>query len=84
MPTPPLQQTLDKLIAGWEGECVEFKEANDNYPTSDISNRTPTRYRHRAFDDAYYCDLILEYLKTFGQGRRPDFERLLAGKLPMC
>ena len=37
--------------------------------------------RHRAFDDAYYCDLILEYLKTFGQGRRPDFERLLAGKL---
>lgn len=37
--------------------------------------------RHRAFDDAYYCDLILEYLKTFGHGRRADFQRLLAGKL---
>ncbi len=36
MPTPPLQQTLESLIAGWEGECVEFKEANDNYPTQDI------------------------------------------------
>jgi ATP-dependent DNA helicase RecG len=37
--------------------------------------------RHRAFDDSYYCDLILKYLATFGQGRRADFERLLAGKL---
>lgn len=37
--------------------------------------------RHRAFDDAYYCDLILEYLKTFGQGRRADFRRLIVDKL---
>lgn len=31
-----LNALLDRLIAQWEGECVEFKEANDNYPTSDI------------------------------------------------
>ncbi len=31
-----LQQKLDELIAGWENEVVEFKEANDNYSTSDI------------------------------------------------
>jgi len=31
-----LQRQLDALIADWEGECVEFKDANDNYPTSDI------------------------------------------------
>lgn len=31
-----LQQQLDSLLADWEGECVEFKEANDNFPTSDI------------------------------------------------
>ena len=31
-----LQQKLDELIAGWENECVEFKETNDNYSTSDI------------------------------------------------
>ncbi len=39
MPDPtaaPLEQTLRQLIAQWEGECVEFKEANDNFPTSDI------------------------------------------------
>lgn len=37
--------------------------------------------RHRAFDDAYYCDLILEFLKKFGQGTRADFRRLLLDKL---
>jgi ATP-dependent DNA helicase RecG len=37
--------------------------------------------KHRAFDDRYFCDLILDYLKTFGQGQRTDFERLLTGKL---
>jgi len=31
-----LQHLLDSLIADWEGECVEFKDANDNYSTSDI------------------------------------------------
>jgi ATP-dependent DNA helicase RecG len=31
-----LQSTLQQLLAGWEGECVEFKDANDNFPTSDI------------------------------------------------
>jgi ATP-dependent DNA helicase RecG len=31
-----LQQKLNELIAGWENEVVEFKEANDNFSTSDI------------------------------------------------
>ena len=31
-----LQQLLSRLLAGWESECVEFKNANDNYSTSDI------------------------------------------------
>jgi ATP-dependent DNA helicase RecG len=36
MTPEPLAQTLDRLLAGWENECVEFKEANDNFSTSDI------------------------------------------------
>ena len=36
---------------------------------------------HRSFDDRYFCDLILEYLRTKGEGRRPDFDRLLKSKL---
>ena len=31
-----LRHQLDALLAGWENECVEFKDANDNFPTSDI------------------------------------------------
>jgi ATP-dependent DNA helicase RecG len=37
--------------------------------------------RHRAFDDDYYCKLILDYLAEFGSGKRADFERLLEKKL---
>ena len=31
-----LQEVLKHLLAGWEHECVEFKDANDNFSTSDI------------------------------------------------
>ncbi len=31
-----LAKLLGRLIADWEGECVEFKDANDNFSTSDI------------------------------------------------
>lgn len=45
------------------------------------TGETAEYIRHRAFDDAYYCDLILEYLRKFKMGNRADFRRLLAGKL---
>ena len=31
-----LQTVLQRLLAGWEHECVEFKDANDNFSTSDM------------------------------------------------
>ena len=52
--------------------------------SADIAAATDTEaeyIRHRAFDDRYFCDLILDYLKTFKEGQRADFERLLEGKL---
>ena len=36
---------------------------------------------HKAFDDAYYCDMIVEYLKKFGSAKRAKFNRLIEGKL---
>jgi len=51
---------------------------------ADIAAATETEaeyIRHRAFDDRYFCDLVLEYLGKFGEGQRADFERLLDGKL---
>ncbi len=31
-----LQQVLQRLLAAWESECVEFMDANDNFSTSEI------------------------------------------------
>lgn len=45
------------------------------------TGETTEYIRNRAFDDAYYCDLILEYLRKFGQGTRADFRRLILDKL---
>ena len=36
--------------------------------------------KHRAFDDQYYCDLIVEFLRKFNSGKRVDFQRLLSEK----
>lgn len=33
---PDLSQRLDSLVATWENEVVEFKQAGDNYSTDDI------------------------------------------------
>ena len=38
--------------------------------------------RNRAFDNKYYQDMILNYLREFGKGQRKDFRRLLIDKFP--
>lgn len=38
MTQPDLSQRLDSLVATWENEVVEFKQAGDNYSTDDIGN----------------------------------------------
>jgi ATP-dependent DNA helicase RecG len=56
MTTDKLKALLHELIANWENEVVEFKEANDNFPTSDIgkyfsalSNEANLRNRDRGW-----------------------------------
>ncbi len=47
-----------------------------------LTTDTQTEYlHHKAFDDAYYCDMIIEYLKKFGSAKRHKINRLLEGKL---
>ena len=38
--------------------------------------------RNRAFDDKYYQDMIVDYLKEFGMGQKKDFRKLLMDKFP--
>lgn len=52
--------------------------------TRDVAAATDTvdeYLRHRAFDDRYYCDMIVDFLRTKGEARRPDIDRLLKDKL---
>lgn len=55
MATLALSDLLDRLIAEWESEVVEFKNVGDSYSTSDIgkyfsalSNEANLRDRERA------------------------------------
>ena len=51
---------------------------------ADVAAATDTEaeyLHHRAFDDAYYCDMIVEYLRKFVTAKRTKFNRLLEGKL---
>ena len=38
--------------------------------------------KNKAFDDQYYKDLIIEYLKQYGKAQKSDFRKLLIDKLP--
>ena len=38
--------------------------------------------KNRAFDDQYYRDLIVEYLKQYGKAQKKDIRDLLWDKLP--
>lgn len=47
-----------------------------------VATDTVDQYvRHRAFDDAYYCDLIERYLQANQQAKRAELNRLLMDKL---
>lgn len=64
-----------KLI---EGRKPHYRVATDF--VTDAGQRADY-IKHRAFDDSYYCDLVLEYLRKFSTASREDINRLLLDKL---
>ena len=66
----------DKLI---EGRKPNF------YVSAHIAEATGDKVQYiknRSFDDRYFKDLILEYLKTFGSASKEDIDNLIVDKLP--
>ncbi len=64
-------------------KLVEGRKPN-LFPAASIAAATESKadyIRHRAFDDAHYKQLVLEYLRQFGSASRQDLERLLTDKL---
>ncbi|MFT3889731.1 MAG: hypothetical protein QM713_16430 [Arachnia sp.] len=56
---------LNRLIAGWENEAVEFKEANDNFPMSRegehlraLSDAKRDEIRRRRLDFDWTCVVV--------------------------
>lgn len=59
--------------------------ANSLYLSADVSktiDASADYIKNKAFDDQYYKDLIVEYLKQYGKARKSDFRKLLIDKLP--
>lgn len=62
---------------------IEGRKPN-YYPAAQIAQATGNRgayIRNRAFDDAYYKDLILDYLRKFGSASPDDLKGLVLDKL---
>lgn len=49
---------------------------------ADHSDKRAEYIRNRAFDDEYYKNMILDYLKEYGSAKRLDINKLLLDKLP--
>ncbi len=49
---------------------------------ADITGRSAEYTKNKGFDDTYYKDLIIEYLKQHGTMTRIDANKLLTNKLP--
>jgi len=59
------------------------------YPNLFVASRLATtpaeraKYiRYRAFDDKHYKDMVLAYIRKYGEASRSDIDNLLAAKLP--
>ena len=75
-----LQELLAALIRGWEGECVEFKEANDNISTSEVGkyfSALANEANLRGLDSAWLVFGVKNSTrKVVGTIYRPDRDRL--------
>ena len=80
MTEPELQQVLQRLLAQWESECVEFKAASNDYDTSDIG-----KYFSALSNEANLRGLTAAWLvfgvdnkkrQIIGTDYRPERERL--------
>lgn len=59
--------------------------ASSLYLSADVSKTIDAGadyIKNKAFNDQYYKDLIVEYLKQYGKAQKSDFRRLLIDKLP--
>lgn len=77
----PLEDAVVKHLKR-EG-LIEGRKPNFHV-SADVANAAQTKAAYiktRAFDDGYYRELVLEFLRKFGHASRADIDDLLTGKL---
>lgn len=83
-----LAALLDQLIAGWENEVVEFKEAGDGYSTDKIGEYFSALSNEANLRDAEAGWLIFgvknNTRKVVGTAYRPEQERLQSLKMQIA
>ena len=60
-------------------------QANNLYLSAEVAKTIDAKaqyIKNKAFNDQYYRDLIVEYLKKYKKGRKQNFRELLLDKLP--
>jgi len=80
-----LENTLSSLIDTWENEVIEFKEANDNFPTSDIGKYFSALSNEANLKDKESAWLVFgvknKTRKVVGTDYRKETERLQSLKM---
>jgi ATP-dependent DNA helicase RecG len=74
----------DDLVLGLRHRGLIEGRKPKLHVAADVAAATETEaeyLHHRGFDDAYYCDMIVEYLRKFDSAKRAKFNRLLENKL---
>ncbi|NOX09589.1 MAG: transcriptional regulator [Gammaproteobacteria bacterium] len=83
-----LQTTLDSLIATWENEVVEFKQAGDGFSTNDIGkyfSALSNEANLRGIEKAWLVFGVNNESRTVvGTGYRPEPERLQSLKMQIA
>lgn len=86
---------LDRVQKGYSLEAEEVKTLRSmdliegrspryfiSAHIADVAGQKAKYIHNRGFDDGYYQQLVLDYLKKYGKAGRGDLDALLLGKLP--
>ncbi len=87
MDTTELQAKLDSLIAEWENEVIEFKQAGESFSTNDIGkyfSALSNEANLRSVENAWLVFGVSDAKNIVGTDYRPEPDRLQSLKMQIA
>lgn len=78
----PLTENEKKLLRRMKLIEGRYPNVYVASPIASVTNTKAEYIKNRAFDNKYYKELILEYIKEYGHASRKDINSLILSKLP--